>query len=103
RAEAFANELATIDHRSPEFAKKIETITSMGDKDLRASASVSSRLLDRPAAAVRASKGGHGADAQGRVSNTLVDLRQTITELDPNRADLSGAKRVLKWLPGSDR
>jgi uncharacterized protein YaaN involved in tellurite resistance len=102
RAEAFANELATIDHRSPEFAKKIETITTMGDKDLRASAAVSSRLLDRPAAALRGAKG-QGADAQTRVSNTLVDLRQTITELDPNRADLTGAKKVLKWLPGGDR
>src|SRR5206468_1951892 len=103
RAEGFANELAAIDHRSPEYAKKIETITSMGDKDLRASANVSSRLLDRPAAALRASKGGGGADAQTRVSNTLVDLRSTITDLDPNRADLTGAKKVLKWLPGGDR
>jgi len=103
RAQEFANELAATDHRSPEFAKKIETITSMGDKDLRASASVSSRLLDRPAAAIRASKGGQGADAQGRVANTLVDLRSTITELDPNRADLHGAKKALKWLPGGDR
>ena len=32
----------------PEFTKKVESITSMGDKDLRASASVSSRMLDRP-------------------------------------------------------
>jgi uncharacterized protein YaaN involved in tellurite resistance len=74
----------------------------MGDKDLRASAAVSSRLLDRPAAALRGAKG-HGADAQTRVSSTLVDLRQTITELDPNRADLTGAKKIFKWLPGSDR
>jgi uncharacterized protein YaaN involved in tellurite resistance len=102
RAETFANELAATDHRSPEFAKKIETITTMGDKDLRASAAVSSRLLDRPAAALRGAKG-HGADAQTRVSSTLVDLRQTITELDPNRADLTGAKKIFKWLPGSDR
>jgi uncharacterized protein YaaN involved in tellurite resistance len=103
RAQGFANELAAIDHRSPEFAKKIETITSMGDKELRASASVSSRLLDRPAAAIRGAKGGGGGDAQTRVSNTLVDLRQTITELDPNRADLTGVKKVLKWLPGGDK
>jgi uncharacterized protein YaaN involved in tellurite resistance len=103
RAEAFANELAAIDHRSPDFAKKIETITSMGDKELRASAAVSSRLLDRPAAVVKGSKGGGGADAQTRVSNTLVDLRSTITDLDPNRADLTGVKKVLKWLPGGDK
>jgi uncharacterized protein YaaN involved in tellurite resistance len=106
KATAFAAELATIDTRSPEFAKRVETITSMGDKDLRASAAVSSRMLDRPAAVVKASKGGGGAsggDAQTRVANTLVDLRSTITDLDPNRADLTGVKKVLKYLPGGDK
>jgi uncharacterized protein YaaN involved in tellurite resistance len=103
KAEAFANELAAIDVRSPEFTKKIDTITSMGDKDLRASANVSSRMLDRPAAVIKANKGGGGADAQTRVANTLVDLRMTVTELDPNRADLGGPKKILKWLPGGDK
>lgn len=103
RAAAFASELVAIDHRSPDFTKKIDTITSMGDKDLRASANVSSRMLDRPAAVMKAGKGGGGGDAQTRVANTLVDLRTTITELDPNRADLSGAKKVLKWIPGGDK
>ncbi len=103
KAAAFANELASIDTRSPEFTKKVESITSMGDKDLRASANVSSRMLDRPAAVIKANKGGGGADAQTRVANTLVDLRTTVTELDPNRADLGGAKKILKWIPGGDK
>jgi uncharacterized protein YaaN involved in tellurite resistance len=103
KAEAFANELAGIDTRSPEFTKKVDSITAMGDKDLRASANVSSRMLDRPAAVIKASKSRGGGDAQTRVASTLVDLRQTITELDPNRADLGGAKKVLKWLPGGDK
>ncbi|MDQ6851451.1 MAG: toxic anion resistance protein [Actinomycetota bacterium] len=103
KAAAFAAELASIDSRSPEFTKKVDSITSMGDKDLRASAAVSSRMLERPAAAMKAGKGGGGADAQTRVANTLVDLRGTITELDPNRADLRGTKKVLKWLPGGDK
>jgi uncharacterized protein YaaN involved in tellurite resistance len=103
KAAAFANELASIDARSPEFTKKVESITSMGDKDLRASAAVSNRMLDRPAAVVKAGKGGGGADAQTRVATTLTDLRMTVSELDPNRADLSGAKKVLKWLPGGDK
>lgn len=103
KAAAFANELAALDTRSPEFTKKVESITAMGDKDLRASANVSSRMLDRPAAVIRANKGGGGGDAQTRVATTLVDLRQTVTELDPNRADLSGPKKVLKWIPGGDK
>jgi uncharacterized protein YaaN involved in tellurite resistance len=103
RAAAFATELSQLDHRAPEFTKKIESITSMGDKDLRASAAVSNRMLDRPAAVVKAGKGAGGGDAQTRVASTLNDLRTTITDLDPNRADLSGARKVLKWIPGGDR
>ncbi len=103
RAQAFATELATMDTRSPDFTKKVDSITSMGDKELRASASVSSRMLDRPAAVVRAAKGGANGDAQTRVANTLIDLRSTVTDLDPNRADLDGIKKVLKWIPGGDK
>jgi uncharacterized protein YaaN involved in tellurite resistance len=103
RAAAFATELAAMDTRAPEFTKKVESITSMGDKELRASASVSNRMLDRPAAVMKAGKGGGGGDAQTRVAGSLNELRNTITDLDPNRADLTGAKKVLKWLPGGDR
>jgi uncharacterized protein YaaN involved in tellurite resistance len=104
KASAFANELAGIDTRSPEFSKKVDSITSMGDKDMRAVASVSNRMLDRPASVVKASKGhGDAGDAQTRVAKTLVDLRTTVTDLDPNRADLSGAKKIFKWLPGGNK
>lgn len=103
KAKAFADEIASIDSRSPAFTQKVDAITSMGEKDMRASAAVSNRMLDRPAAVIKASKGGGGGDAQTRVANTLVDLRTTITDLDPNRADLSGVKKVLKWLPGGDK
>ncbi len=104
RAAGFANELATLDSRSPEFATKVAQLTSMGDKEMRASAAVSSRLLDRPAAVARSGKGGSGGgDAQTRVADTLVELRSTVTDLDPNRADLTGVKKVLKWVPGGDK
>ena len=103
RAEAFAADLAGMDHRAPEFTQKVDSITNMGDKELRASASVSNRMLDRPAAVIKASKGGGGGDAQTRVASTLNELRTTITDLDPNRADLTGAKKALKWLPGGNR
>src|SRR5664279_3532013 len=50
RAASFAIELASLDVRSPEFAKKVESITALGDREMRDSASVSSRMLERPAA-----------------------------------------------------
>jgi uncharacterized protein YaaN involved in tellurite resistance len=103
RAQTFAQELASLDANSPAFTEKVNAITSMGEQDMRASASVSNRMLDRPAAALNASKGRGGADAQSRVAGTLGELRQTVTELDPNRADLTGVKKVLKFLPGGDK
>jgi uncharacterized protein YaaN involved in tellurite resistance len=100
KANAFVGELTALDTKSPAFAQKVSSITSMGDKEMRSSAAVSNRMLDRPAAAM--GKNGK-ADAQVRVSNTLIDLRRTVTDLDPNRADLTGVKKVLKWLPGGDK
>ena len=99
KAATFVGELTTLDARSPAFSQKIAAISSMGDQDMRAAASVSSRLLDRPAAAMGKGTG----DAQTRVADTLTDLRTTVTDLDPKRADLTGVKRVLKFLPGGDK
>jgi uncharacterized protein YaaN involved in tellurite resistance len=103
KATAFVAELTSLDMRSPAFSQKINSIATMGDSDMRASANVSNRMLQRPAAVVAAGRGKGGDDAQTRVANTLVDLRSTITELDPGRADLSGVKKLLKFVPGSDK
>jgi uncharacterized protein YaaN involved in tellurite resistance len=103
KAEAFVADLAALDMRSPAFTEKVGAITSMGDREMRASAGVSSRMLERPAAALRSARGRGGNDAQTRVASTLIELRTTVTELDPARADLGGAKKVLKFLPGGDR
>jgi uncharacterized protein YaaN involved in tellurite resistance len=101
KAEAFVAELAALDMRSPAFTEKVGAVASMGDRDMRASASVSSRMLERPA--VRPGRGRGGDDAQTRVANTLIDLRSTVTELDPARADFQGARKILKFLPGGDK
>src|SRR6478736_9846674 len=58
RASAFAIELAALDVRSPEFAKKVESITALGDREMRESANVSSRMLERPAAALNSGRSG---------------------------------------------
>lgn len=102
KAAAFVQELAVIDTNSPAFQQKVASITSMGEQDMRAAAGMSNRMLERPAAALGRGRGSTG-DAQVRVASTLVDLRNTITDLDPNRADLTGVQKVLKWLPGGDK
>lgn len=102
KARGFAAELAAIDVRSPDFTRKLDAISTMGDSEIRASAGVANRMLDRPAAALAGTKG-TGTDATARVAKTLTDLRNTVTDLDPARADLTGTKKVLKFLPGGDR
>ncbi|WP_369054720.1 toxic anion resistance protein [Kineococcus terrestris] len=103
KAQAFVEDLAAQDPRSPAFAKKVDDIVRMGEQEVRASAQVSNRMLERPASSLAGAKGqkasGPGADAQVKVANTLLDLRRTVTELDPGRADLKGPRRLLGIIP----
>lgn len=104
-AVAFVSDLMSIDHRSPDFTEKVSAVTSMGDAEMRAAAAVSNRMLERPAAAMgaRTRGGAKDGDAQTRVAGTLSDLRRTVTDLDPNRADLTGARKLLRWVPGGNK
>ncbi len=103
KAQAFVADLAAQDPRSPAFQKRVDDITRMGEQEVRASAQVSNRMLERPASSLAGAKGqkasGPGADAQVKVAGTLLDLRRTVTELDPGRADLKGVKKVLGIIP----
>ncbi|MDQ1674370.1 MAG: hypothetical protein QOC98_2932, partial [Frankiaceae bacterium] len=95
KAAAFVADLAAQDPHSPVFQDKVADITRMGEREIVASARVSNRMLDRPAQALQSTRGGKGADAQTRVANTLVELRNTVTDLDPAKADLKGARKLL--------
>ncbi|MCK9878013.1 toxic anion resistance protein [Frankia sp. AgPm24] len=110
RAAGFADELTAQDPRSPAFQAKINDITSMGQREIVASARVSNRMLERPAAALASSRGrggtgagASGGDAQTRVARTLVELRETVTDLDPGRADLRGPRKLLGIVPFGSR
>lgn len=102
KADAFVADLAGETPGSPDFSRKIEDITRMGEQEIRSSAAVSNRMLDRPASSLAAARGrGGDGDPQAKVARTLLDLRTTITDLDPGRTDLSGAKKILGRLPGA--
>ena len=85
-----------VDPNDPQFRARIKEITSMGREESMRAAQVSNSILQRPSLAGKDS-------AQEKVGNTLMDLRKTITDLDPHRADLKGAKKLLKWMPGGDK
>ena len=97
KAVNFVNDLTALTPSSPEFTKRLDNIFAVGDKEIRLTASISSRMLERPM------QEGSKNSPQMKVASTLQELRQQITELDPSRADLKGVKRLIKWMPGGNK
>jgi uncharacterized protein YaaN involved in tellurite resistance len=91
----YVDSLTSLEPQSPEFERKVSSISRMGHEEIRRSAEASSRFLDRPTSALK-----QGPLAQGsQVSGALVALRQQVEDLDPShhlqqRRGLMNFKRV---------
>src|SRR5215467_16390191 len=81
---AFVDSLVNLDPHSPEFQRKMESVSQMGNQEIRRSAEVSNRFLDKPMASLERGPLGQGSN----VSNSLVQLRRQVEELDPTRQGL---------------
>ncbi len=102
RARNYVAGLAALDPKAPEFAKKIDDISKLGNAEIRASSNVSNRMLDRPVASLKGAKG-ETDDSQRRVAGTLVELRRQVEDLDPGRNDVTGVKKLLGLIPFGDK
>ncbi|HEX7848775.1 MAG TPA: toxic anion resistance protein [Sphingomonas sp.] len=93
RVDAFVDDLVAQDVDSPEFGKRVDAITSMGQKEIREAASQSNRFLDRPVRAM---------DKDSGVGADLIQLRQTIEKLDPgnNGKLLKGGRGLMDRIFG---
>jgi len=92
----FIGDLTTLDPHGAEFKQRVDAILSLGENDIRASAGVSNRMLERPMNAMK--KGVF--DAKAPVSKALADLRNTVEELDPSKqGDLLSPRKVLGLIP----
>src|SRR5579862_2940118 len=49
----FVESLSSLEPRSPDFERKVQSISRMGNEEMRRSAEASSRFLERPMAAVQ--------------------------------------------------
>jgi uncharacterized protein YaaN involved in tellurite resistance len=99
-ADAFADSVTALDVHSPDFTGKVGAITRMGDREMRDAATVSNRMLERPVKAMGAGL----FDADSPVSKSLIDLRNTVEELDPARqGDLFSARKLLGVIPLGSR
>jgi uncharacterized protein YaaN involved in tellurite resistance len=92
---SYVNTLLSVDPHSPAFDQQLNAVHTMGDADIRASAAVSNRLLDRPAAAMSSGP----FDSKSQISTSLVKLRRTVEDLDPTQQGLFGKKHLWGSLP----
>jgi uncharacterized protein YaaN involved in tellurite resistance len=91
---SYIESLTTLQAQSPEFERKVESISRMAHDEIRRSAEASSRFLDRPLAALK-----QGPMSQGsQVSGALVALRQQVDDLDPSR-HLQPRRSLFKRVP----
>ena len=102
QAKAWVSEVAALDSRSPEFARKVEGLNRVGGREIIASSDASGRLLDRASTSIRGAKKS-GDTAQTYVASTLGELRQTVESLTPNRADLGTGRKILGFVPGGNK
>jgi uncharacterized protein YaaN involved in tellurite resistance len=93
KVDEFVAGLAELEPHTAAFNDKAEEIRTMGDDDIRASAEVSNRMLQSPLRRVEST----GVSGSSKVSESLIELRRTIEDLDPARKLSIGD--ILKRLP----
>jgi uncharacterized protein YaaN involved in tellurite resistance len=96
----YLDAITKLDVNDPAFAARASDIRKLGDEDIKASAAVSSRLLDRP---VNSMKHG-GISGSSEVSTSLLQLRHQVDDLDPShQGDLLSPRKLLGILPFGNR
>jgi uncharacterized protein YaaN involved in tellurite resistance len=91
RVDGFVQDLVAQDVNSPEFGRRVDAITAMGQKEIREAAGQSNRFLDRPIRAM---------DKEAGVGNDLAQLRRIVEDLDPGkRGSLTAPKKLFGMIP----
>jgi uncharacterized protein YaaN involved in tellurite resistance len=86
----------TADTNSDSFKEKVNVIHNMGSSDIRAAASMSNRMLERPANTFNQ---GGVFDDNAPIGKTLLALRNTVEKLDPTQQDLFAPRKLLGLIP----
>jgi len=96
KVDEFIAVVISADINSDSFKEKVNVIHNMGSSEIRAAASMSNRMLERPANTLN--KGGV-FDDNAPIGKTLVDLRTTVESLDPSQQDLLSPRKLLGFIP----
>jgi uncharacterized protein YaaN involved in tellurite resistance len=97
---SYMDAVTKLDVHDPAFEARVADIRKLGEDDIKASSRVSSKLLDRPVSSMQ-----HGGlSATSQVSNSLLQLRHTVDDLDPARqGDLFHPRKLLGVIPFGDK
>lgn len=93
--QSFVDGLAALDPQSPDFQAKVDSVSQLGNQEIRQSAQVSNRFLDRPVAAMESG----AVSGTSGVSKSLVALRRQVEDLDPSKQGLGEPSRILGLIP----
>ena len=95
RVDQFVDQLIAEDVNSPEFGKRVDAITAMGQKEIRDAAGQSNRFLDRPVKAM---------DQDSGVGKVLAELRRVVEDLDPGKkGNLTAPQKLFGIIPFGNR
>ncbi|MFN3591557.1 MAG: toxic anion resistance protein [Thermaurantiacus sp.] len=95
RVDAFIDDLVAQDANSPEFGKRVDRLSRMGQNEIRKASAQSNRFLDRPIRAM---------DKESGVGADLTSLRRTVEDLDPGaRGDIFTRRKLFGVIPFGNR
>jgi len=97
KVEGYLDALLKQAPNSPDFAAKANDVRTMGDVDIRRAAETSNNLLKRPVKALQEG----GLSEGSTIGKTLIELRRTVEDLDPQGA--RGSKKIFGILPFGDK
>lgn len=96
KVDTYLNELMALEVGSDSFKSKVNSIHSMGLEEIRASAAVSNRMLERPVKSMESGLFNEGSN----ISKGLVSLRNQVEELDPgSKGDLLAPRKLFGIIP----
>ncbi len=96
KVDAFLRIILAEQVHSEAFKTKVSGVHTLANEEIRAAASLSSRLLQQPVRAMNAGL----YDAGSSLSRSLLDLRQRVEALDPSRKPhLLQPKKLLGLIP----
>jgi uncharacterized protein YaaN involved in tellurite resistance len=93
RVETYLGTLLAAPTGSPDLSAQGDVVRALGDREIRAAAETTNRLLSAPVKALDSGQLTSGS----KVGSTLLELRRTVEDLDPS--GLKGARKLLGFIP----